>query len=97
MKPAPHNPSPGHPLHSHLATRLALLGIILLTWLSVAAGPPVWKSNHDYPVGLTLGQIEEARTVSQGPPKMSRAGVMLDTHSDTLLLQWNASQSLPMA
>jgi len=98
MKPAPsHSPSPGLLHRGSLASRLALLGIMLLTWLSVAAGPPIWKSNHDYPLGLTLGQIEEARTARQGPPKQSHAGVMLDTHSGTILLQWNASNSLPMA
>jgi D-alanyl-D-alanine carboxypeptidase len=74
-----------------------LLGVLLLAWLSVAAGPPVWKSNHDHPLGMTLGQIEEAKNSRMGPPVRSRAGLMMDANSGTLLRQWNADSSLPMA
>ncbi len=93
----PPKASPGHSPRSGLMARLALLGVLLLAWLSVAAGPPVWKSNHDHPIGLTLGQIEAIATINQGPPVRSRAGVMLDTNSGALLRQWNADSSLPMA
>jgi len=77
--------------------RLALWLLALLAWLSVAAGPPVWRSNHVNPILLTQGQILEIRTIAQGPPTQSRAGVMLDARSHARLWQWNADASLPMA
>lgn len=75
----------------------AILLLALLAWLSIAAGPPVWKSNHVRPILLTQGQIREMAAIDQGPPTRSRAGVMLDAGSNAQLWQWNADASLPMA
>ena len=75
----------------------AILLLALLAWLSIAAGPPVWKSNHIRPISLTQGQIHEMTAIAQGPPIRSRAGVMLDADSNAQLWQWHADTSLPMA
>ena len=77
--------------------RPALALLMLLAWLSVAAGPPVWRSNHVRPISLTQGQIREMTAIVQGPPTQSRAGVMMDVGSNAQLWQWNADTSLPMA
>ncbi len=71
--------------------------IVLLAWLSIAAGPPVWKSNHTKPLRLTQGQIQELRTIAQGPPTASRAGVLEDMPSGAVLWQWQSEEPLPMA
>jgi len=75
----------------------ALLLLTLLAWLSVAAGPPVWRSNHVHPIQATGEQIQEMRAVALGPPTRSRAGMLQDRQSGAVLWQWNANQSLPMA
>jgi D-alanyl-D-alanine carboxypeptidase len=77
--------------------RPALALLMLLAWLSVAAGPPVWRSNHVRPISLTQGQIREMTAIVQGPPTQSRAGVMMDVGSNAQLWQWNADTALPMA
>ncbi len=80
-----------------LSPKLTALVIVLLAWLSVAAGPPVWTSNHDRPVQLTLGEIQEIEAIEQGPRTASRAGVLEDMPSGAVLWQWWAEESLPMA
>ena len=80
-----------------LPARFAAIILLLLTWLSVAAGPPVWKSNHPHPLLLTQGQMQELREIAQGPPTQSRAGVLLDRESNSQLWQWRDDESLPMA
>ncbi len=80
------------------APRRWLLALLtLLAWLSVAAGPPVWRSAHPRPIRLTWGQMQEAQRIAQGPPTQARAGVMLDARSHALLWQWQAQEPLPMA
>ena len=71
--------------------------ILLLAWLSMAAGPPIWKSNHDHPIYLTQGQIAALNRIQQGPPTQSRAGILQDAPSKATLWQWNADQPLSMA
>lgn len=86
------------PVSTRSSTRPAtILLLAMLAWLSIAAGPPVWKSNHVRPIALTPGQIREMTAIAQGPPTRSRTGVMLDVGSNAQLWQWNADTSLPMA
>ncbi len=75
----------------------SLWWITLLAWLSVAAGPPVWKSNHPQPIRLTWGEAQEVTTLAQGPPIRSRAGLLQDRSSGTILWAWRAEDPLPMA
>ncbi len=76
---------------------MALHLIILLSWLSIAAGPPIWKSNHQQPIKLTLGQIQEIQAIQRGPAPQSVAGVLEDRKSGSVLWQWRADDPLPMA
>jgi len=80
-----------------LSPKLSAWLVILLAWLSIAAGPPVWTSAHNRPIRLTQGQIQELQAIAQGPSTISRAGVLEDKPSGTVLWQWQAETPLPMA
>ncbi len=71
--------------------------ITLLAWLSVAAGPPIWKSNHPQPIRLTWGEAHEVIALARGPRTRSRAGLLQDRTSGTVLWAWRAQDPLPMA
>ncbi len=85
------------PARRRLSSWLAALLVLVLAWLSVAAGPPIWKSNHPHPIRMTQGQILEQNAIVQGPQTQARAGVMLDRTTRAILWQWNENESLPMA
>ena len=82
---------------SQLPPRLIAALVAWLAWLSVAAGPPVWTSQHTRPIRLTQEQIRELRSIQQGPPTSSQAGVLEDAPSGSVLWQWRADAPLPMA
>jgi len=74
-----------------------LLFIILLAWLSVAAGPPGWRSNHAYPVSLTFGQMQSLREIAEGPSIQARSNILIDRQSGSVLWQKDSDAALPMA
>ncbi len=76
---------------------VAILVVLLASWLSIAAGPPIWKSNHHQPIQLTLGQIQELQAIQRGPRPQSVAGVIEDRKSGAILWQWRVDDPLPMA
>ena len=71
--------------------------LVLLSWLSVAAGPPGWRSNHDDPVHLTFGQMQSLQEIARGPSVQTRAAILLDRQSGGVLWQKEGDVSLPMA
>lgn len=78
-------------------THPVCLLLALLAWLSVAAGPPGWRSNHDYPISLTFGQIQSLQEIARGPSTQARADILIDRQSGSVLWQKDSDAALPMA
>ena len=90
--PAHHAPAP-----RPQTARLLPLLLMLLAWLSVAAGPPQWHSGHNRPIRLTWGEVQAAQAAHQGPHLQTRAAAMQDVASGALLWQKEGDTPLPMA
>ncbi len=85
------------PSFPHPSPKLTAALVTLLAWLNVAAGPPVWTSNHIRPIRLTLGQMQEVQAIARGPSVQSRAAVLEDRSSGAVLWARRAEEPLPMA
>ena len=98
MKSLPPRPPAHHaPASRPRVARVLPLLLMLLAWLSVAAGPPQWHSGHNRPIRLTWGQVQAAQTPQQGPAIQARAAVMQDAATGTILWQKEGDAPLPMA